>query len=225
MEGKIQVFPLQQEVWLTLLFVILCCTVLHQKIMLNYYTFSVFKPILYFKDRLWHILLKINIPIQNVLSRKKSCISVSSSCVILVFQWQQKKLLKDISQIELYFIPVSASFEIQPDRFCIFTVGDKNVLSRITGATGKVGKKLSSSFSRVKKTEAMQGKNSAGWKYSKINWSRFLNLWDGINRFYFSLSCTPALVSKWIQRGRITWDWIHQRENFPKVLSNTDTSA
>lgn len=61
--------------------------------------------------------------------------------MILLFQQQQKKLLKGISHTELlYFTPVSAAFEIKPGRFCIFKVGDKNVISMITGATEKVKK-------------------------------------------------------------------------------------
>lgn len=76
----------------------------------------------------------------------------------------------------------------------------------------------------------MQGKKSAGWKESKINWPNgFLNLrWDKpllhLNSPFYTHQVS---VSKLIQRerGRITWDWIYQKENFPKLFSKADTSA
>lgn len=71
--------------------------------------------------------------------------------MILLFQQQQKKVLKDISHTELlYFVPVSAALEIKPGRFGNFKVGDKNVISTVTGSTGKVGKDFSSCSSQGK---------------------------------------------------------------------------
>lgn len=81
--------------------------------------------------------------------------------MILLFQQQQKELLKDISHTELlYFVSVSAAFQIKPGRFCIFRVGDKSVISMNTGATGKVSKKFGSCFS--------QGKNKARKEVSSL---------------------------------------------------------